>query len=86
MAKQELTFLEHIVWEALKRSRCPNEHRYKGPSAGLPCRWCRAAHSVLLVLKRMVDEKISPEDMMKEIERMAGWTFDAPVVGDKPKY
>ena len=87
MAKKEpLTFLEQIVWDALKQSRCPRGHRYKGPAASLPCRWCRTAHAVMLTLKRMIAEKVSPEDMLKEFERLVGWTFDAPVVGEKPKF
>jgi hypothetical protein len=66
-AKRKATFLEEIVWDALKTSRCPQEHRYKGPGKNLPCRWCRTGQAVATVLKKMIDEKISPEEMLKRI-------------------
>lgn len=70
---QDLNFLEQIVWDALKQSRCPAEHRYIGPSGKLPCRWCRTAHAVVLVLRKMETEGIRTSVMLGEIERLAGW-------------
>lgn len=71
--KKELTLLEQIVWDALKQSQCPPEHRYIGPSQNLPCRWCRTAHAVILVLRRMEMQGISPRAMIEELERQVGW-------------
>jgi hypothetical protein len=64
-AKRKTTYLEEIVWYALKESRCPKEHRYKGPGKSLPCRWCRTGQAVIFVLEKMIDEKISPEEMLE---------------------
>jgi hypothetical protein len=63
-----LTFLEQVVWDALKNSICPPEHRYSGPGKSLPCRWCRTGQAILAVLDRMIQAKILPEEMRKEIE------------------
>ena len=71
--KQPMNFLEEVVWNALKKSQCPPEHKYQGPSANLPCRWCRTAHAAILVLRRMESENISPRTMLEELERLAGW-------------
>jgi hypothetical protein len=64
-AKRKTTYLEEIVWYALKESRCPQGHRYKGPGKSLPCRWCRTGQEVLTVLQKMIDESISPEKMFE---------------------
>lgn len=76
--KREPTFLEEVVWDALKRSKCPKEHRWQGPSQDLPCRWCRTAHAVILVLRRMAADNVSPETMAARMEEMAGWKLDGP--------
>jgi hypothetical protein len=73
MSKDDITFLEQIVWSALKHSQCPPEHRYKGPGKNLPCRWCRTAHAVMMVLIRMEAQGTSPREMLAEMEKMSGW-------------
>lgn len=74
--KRPLTFLEEIVWDALKKSKCPPEHRYRGPSGGLPCRWCRAAHAVILALRRMMRDDMPPAAMIARMEELAGWKLE----------
>ena len=71
--KKDLNLLEQVVWDALKQSQCPPEHRYVWPAKSLPCRWCRAAHAIILVLRRMELQGTSPRDMIAEIEKLAGW-------------
>ena len=73
MSKDDITLLEEIVWRALKESQCPPEHRYQGPGKSLPCRWCRTAHAVILVLRRMEEKGTSPRDMLAEIEKLVSW-------------
>lgn len=79
------TLLEDIVWDALKNSRCPASHRYQGPSTSLPCRWCRTAHAVMLVLGRMKQGK-DIEEIVREFEQQLGWTLGSPVVGARIPY
>lgn len=69
MARAKVTYLEEIVWDALKNPICPKEHRYRGPGKSLPCRWCRTAQAVMAVLRKMVDENISPFDMLDLFSR-----------------
>lgn len=83
--KEKHTFLEAAVWDALKSSRCPASHRYQGPSASLPCRWCRSAHVIMLALGKIDAGEATPGEMLLEFERQLGWNFSSPVVGDKPK-
>lgn len=71
--KKDLNLIEQAVWDALQNSLCPPEHRYVWPAKSLPCRWCRAAHAVVLVLRKMEAENISPRAMLDEVERLAGW-------------
>lgn len=71
--KKDLTLLEEVVWDALQNSQCPPEHRYVWPAKSLPCRWCRAAHTIILVLRRMEAQGIGPRAMIEEIEKLAGW-------------
>lgn len=85
-AKKKPTFLEAAVWDALRNSRCPKEHRYQGPGAGLPCRWCRAAHVIMLALGKIESGEATAAEMILEFNRQLGWTFISPVVGEKPKW
>lgn len=73
------TLLEEVVWDALKNSRCPMTHRYQGPGKSLPCRWCRTAHAVMIVLEKVV-AGLKPEDVIEQLEEKVGWTLDDPVV------
>lgn len=82
--KNPETFLEMAVWDALKNSRCPAEHRYQGPSVGLPCRWCRSAHVIMLALGKIENGDATAGDMILEFQRQLGWNFSSPVVGEKP--
>lgn len=66
-AKRKDTYLEEIVWDALKNTRCPQEHRYKWPGKTLPCRWCRTGQAVTTVLEKMISEKLSPKEMLERI-------------------
>lgn len=67
--KRPVTFLEEIVWDALKNPICPEEHRYQGPGKSLPCRWCRTAQAVKAVLVKMSSENISSQQMLEAIEK-----------------
>jgi hypothetical protein len=77
---EAMSLLEVVVWDALKNSRCPQKHRYQGPGKSLPCRWCRAAHAIMLVLIKMKDENLEPLEVMGELEKQVGWTLADPVV------
>jgi hypothetical protein len=74
------SLLEEIVWDALKNSRCPMSHRYEGPGKSLPCRWCRTAHAVMLVLVKMEAEGLKPLEIIAQFEEKLGWTLADPVV------
>lgn len=71
--------LEQVVWDALKNSKCPLEHRYMSRygDAGLPCRWCRAAQSAIGIIRHMIGEGVKPEEMMARLEVLAGWSGKA---------
>lgn len=84
--KEKATFLEAAVWDALKNSRCPASHRYHGPSASLPCRWCRAAHVIMLALGKIESGEATAAGMIHEFERQLGWNFSSPVIGEKSKF
>jgi hypothetical protein len=77
------TLLEEVVWDALKNSRCPAKHRYQGPSAGLPCRWCRAAHVVMVILEKVRAGEVMAQNVVQEFEEQLGWTLKDPVIGEK---
>lgn len=80
------TLIEDIVWDALKNSRCPGTHRYKWPSTSLPCRWCRTAHAVMLVLQKIKMDKLDPDAAVKDMENQLGWSLESPVVGQTVHY
>lgn len=84
MKKEPLTFLEQAVWDALKNSRCPASHRFQGPGAELPCRWCRAAHVIMLALGRIEAGEATSGSLILELQEQLGWTFASTVVGKKP--
>lgn len=79
------SLLETIVWGALKESRCPMSHRYEGPGKSLPCRWCRTAHAVMLVLWKVESGDVSSSQVIAEFEKQVGWTLADPVVGTKSR-
>lgn len=74
------TLLEEVVWDALKNSRCPMSHRYQGPGKSLPCRWCRTAHAVMLVLEKVGSGQMKAGDVIRQFEEKLGWTLADPVV------
>lgn len=74
------SLLEMIVWDALKNSRCPMSHRYEGPGKSLPCRWCRTAHAVTLVLRKIEARELTIGQVIVEFEKKLGWTLSTPVV------
>lgn len=78
--KDTVSLLERVVWDALKQSRCPKEHRYQGPGKSLPCRWCRTAHAIVLVLKEIQDGKTDPDKVIEDFERQLGWSLEDPPV------
>ena len=71
--------LERVVWDALKNSPCPPEHRFsnKWQGSDLPCRWCRAAQAAIGILKHMVEQGEKPEHMISQLEVLAGWNDKA---------
>lgn len=75
------TLLEKVVWDALKNSRCPAKHRYQGPGKSLPCRWCRTAHAVMLILIKVQADELKPLEVIAQLEKQVGWTLADPVVG-----
>lgn len=77
------TLLEEVVWDALKNSRCPQKHRYQGPGKSLPCRWCRTAHAVTLVLIKVEAGEIKPLEAISQFEKQLGWTMADPIVSKK---
>lgn len=74
------TLLEEVVWDALKNSRCPLTHRYQGPGKTLPCRWCRTAHAVTLILIKIEAGQLKPLEAIAQFEKQLGWTIADPVV------
>lgn len=74
------SLLEQIVWDALKKSRCPMSHRYEGPGKSLPCRWCRTAHAVMEVLVKVEAGELKPLEVIAKFEEQLGWTLADPVV------
>jgi hypothetical protein len=84
--KEQLTFLDGAVWDAIQNSRCPASHRYQGPGGSLPCRWCRAAHVLMLAFGRIETGEARAAQMILEFQEQLGWTFASPVVGKKPPF
>lgn len=81
--KQPVSLLEEVVWDALKNSRCPMGHRYEGPGKSLPCRWCRTAHAITLVLIKVQAGEVKPLEVIAQFEKQLGWTLADPVVGTR---
>ncbi len=78
-SKRESTLLERVVWDALKSSRCPASHRYQGPGKSLPCRWCRTAHAIMLVLIEVQAGNATAVQVIADMEKQLGWTLADPV-------
>lgn len=74
------SLIEDVVWDALKNSRCPMSHRYEGPGKSLPCRWCRTAHAITLVLIKVEAGELKPLETISKFEKQLGWTMADPVV------
>lgn len=80
------TLLEYVVWDALDNSRCPREHRYRVQGKSLPCRWCRTAHALILVLEKVASGTENPSNLIDQFEKEVGWTMRDIPVGVAPKF